>query len=539
MTDQTTRLPVRRALISVSDKTGILEFARELSALGVEILSTGGTYKLLKDNGVAAVEVADYTGFPEMMDGRVKTLHPKIHGGILGRRALDGAVMDEHGIKPIDLVAVNLYPFEATVAKPDCDLADAIENIDIGGPTMVRSAAKNHKDVAIVVNAGDYASVLESLKAGGLTYAQRFDLALKAFEHTSAYDGMIANYLGTIEQSRETLSTEARGTFPRTFNSQFIKAQEMRYGENPHQSAAFYVEAGSLNGKGEASVSTAVQLQGKELSFNNVADTDAALECVKSFVKPACVIVKHANPCGVAVALDAEGGIRQAYELAYATDSESAFGGIIAFNRELDGATAQAIVERQFVEVIIAPKISAEARAVVAAKANVRLLECGEWSAERAPGWDFKRVNGGLLVQSRDIGMIKAEDLKIVTKRAPSEQEIHDLIFAWKVAKFVKSNAIVYAKNRQTIGVGAGQMSRVNSARIAAIKAEHAGLQVAGSVMASDAFFPFRDGLDNAAANGITAVIQPGGSMRDAEVIAAADEANIAMVFTGMRHFRH
>ncbi len=539
MTDQTTRLPVRRALISVSDKTGILEFARELSALGVEILSTGGTYKLLKDNGVAAVEVADYTGFPEMMDGRVKTLHPKIHGGILGRRALDGAVMDEHGIKPIDLVAVNLYPFEATVAKPDCDLADAIENIDIGGPTMVRSAAKNHKDVAIVVNAGDYASVLESLKAGGLTYAQRFDLALKAFEHTSAYDGMIANYLGTIEQSRETLSTEARGTFPRTFNSQFVKAQEMRYGENPHQSAAFYVEAGALNGKGEASVSTAVQLQGKELSFNNVADTDAALECVKSFVKPACVIVKHANPCGVAVALDSEGGIRQAYELAYATDSESAFGGIIAFNRELDGATAQAIVERQFVEVIIAPKISAEARAVVAAKANVRLLECGEWSAERAPGWDFKRVNGGLLVQSRDIGMIKAEDLKIVTKRAPSEQEIHDLIFAWKVAKFVKSNAIVYAKNRQTIGVGAGQMSRVNSARIAAIKAEHAGLQVAGSVMASDAFFPFRDGLDNAAANGITAVIQPGGSMRDAEVIAAADEANIAMVFTSMRHFRH
>ncbi|HBX57289.1 bifunctional phosphoribosylaminoimidazolecarboxamide formyltransferase/IMP cyclohydrolase [Pseudomonas sp. UBA2684] len=535
MTDQTTRLPVRRALISVSDKTGILEFARELVALNVEILSTGGTYKLLKDNGIAAVEVADYTGFPEMMDGRVKTLHPKIHGGILGRRALDGAVMEQHGIKPIDLVAVNLYPFAATVAKPGCDLADAIENIDIGGPTMVRSAAKNHKDVAIVVSASDYAGIVESLKAGGLSYAQRFDLALKAFEHTAAYDGMIANYLGTIDQARDTLSTEERGAFPRTFNSQFIKAQEMRYGENPHQSAAFYVEAQ----KGEASVATAIQLQGKELSFNNVADTDAALECVKSFVKPACVIVKHANPCGVAVALDSEGGIRQAYELAYATDTESAFGGIIAFNRELDGATAQAIVERQFVEVIIAPKISAEARAVVAAKANVRLLECGEWPAERSAGWDFKRVNGGLLVQSRDIGMITAEDLKIVTKRAPSEQEIHDLIFAWKVAKFVKSNAIVYAKGRQTIGVGAGQMSRVNSARIAAIKAEHAGLQVAGSVMASDAFFPFRDGLDNAAANGITAVIQPGGSMRDAEVIAAADEAGIAMVFTGMRHFRH
>ncbi|MGU2292528.1 bifunctional phosphoribosylaminoimidazolecarboxamide formyltransferase/IMP cyclohydrolase [Pseudomonas aeruginosa] len=535
MTDQTTRLPIRRALISVSDKTGVVDFARELVALGVEILSTGGTYKLLRDNGISAVEVADYTGFPEMMDGRVKTLHPKVHGGILGRRDLDGAVMEQHGIKPIDLVAVNLYPFEATVARPDCDLPTAIENIDIGGPTMVRSAAKNHKDVAIVVNAGDYAAVIESLKVGGLTYAQRFDLALKAFEHTSAYDGMIANYLGTIDQTRDTLGTADRGAFPRTFNSQFVKAQEMRYGENPHQSAAFYVEAK----KGEASVSTAIQLQGKELSFNNVADTDAALECVKSFLKPACVIVKHANPCGVAVVPEDEGGIRKAYDLAYATDSESAFGGIIAFNRELDGETAKAIVERQFVEVIIAPKISAAAREVVAAKANVRLLECGEWPAERAPGWDFKRVNGGLLVQSRDIGMIKVEDLKIVTRRAPTEQEIHDLIFAWKVAKFVKSNAIVYARNRQTVGVGAGQMSRVNSARIAAIKAEHAGLEVKGAVMASDAFFPFRDGIDNAAKAGITAVIQPGGSMRDNEVIAAADEADIAMVFTGMRHFRH
>ncbi|WP_152226492.1 bifunctional phosphoribosylaminoimidazolecarboxamide formyltransferase/IMP cyclohydrolase [Pseudomonas sp. SCB32] len=533
MTDQTTRLPIRRALISVSDKTGVVDFARELVALGVEILSTGGTYKLLKDNGIAAVEVADYTGFPEMMDGRVKTLHPKVHGGILGRRDIDGAVMEEHGIKPIDLVAVNLYPFAATVAKPGCTLPDAIENIDIGGPTMVRSAAKNHKDVAIVVNSTDYEGVIAALKDGGLTYAQRFNLALKAFEHTSAYDGMIANYLGTIDQDAETLSTENRLQFPRTFNSQFIKAQDMRYGENPHQSAAFYVEGG------EASVSTAIQLQGKELSFNNVADTDAALECVKSFVKPACVIVKHANPCGVAVVPENEGGIRKAYDLAYATDTESAFGGIIAFNRELDGETAQAIVERQFVEVIIAPKVSEAARAVVAAKANVRLLECGEWPAERPAGWDFKRVNGGLLVQSRDIGMITADDLKIVTQRAPSEQEIHDLIFAWKVAKFVKSNAIVYAKNRQTVGVGAGQMSRVNSARIAAIKAEHAGLEVKGAVMASDAFFPFRDGIDNAAKAGITAVIQPGGSMRDNEVIAAADEAGIAMVFTGMRHFRH
>ena len=534
MTDHALRLPVRRALISVSDKTGVVEFARELADLGVEILSTGGTFKLLSENGIAAVEVADYTGFPEMMDGRVKTLHPKIHGGILGRRDLDGAVMSEHGINPIDLVAVNLYPFAATVAKPGCTLPDAIENIDIGGPTMVRSAAKNHKDVAIVVNAGDYADVLDSLRNGGLTYAQRFDLALKAFEHTASYDGMIANYLGTIDQASETLSTENRAQLPRTFTTQFVKAQDMRYGENPHQIAAFYVEHAD-----EACVATARQLQGKELSFNNVADTDAALECVKSFVKPACVIVKHANPCGVAVVPEDEGGIRQAYELAYATDSESAFGGIIAFNRELDGETARAIVERQFVEVIIAPSISAEAREVVAAKANVRLLECGQWPAERTPGWDFKRVNGGLLVQSRDIGMITADELKVVTKRAPTEQETHDLIFAWKVAKFVKSNAIVYAKNRQTVGVGAGQMSRVNSARIAAIKAEHAGLPVPGAVMASDAFFPFRDGIDNAAKAGISAVIQPGGSMRDNEVIAAADEAGIAMVFTGMRHFRH
>ena len=535
MTDQTTRLPVRRALISVSDKTGVVEFARQLCSQGVEILSTGGTYKLLRDNGIDAVEVADYTGFPEMMDGRVKTLHPKIHGGILGRRDQDGAVMAEHGIQPIDMVVVNLYPFAATVARPGCTLPDAIENIDIGGPTMVRSAAKNHKDVAIVVNAADYSSVLASLKDGGLTYAQRFDLALKAFEHTAAYDGMIANYLGTIEQSRETLSTEDRATFPRTFNSQFIKTQDMRYGENPHQSAAFYREAQPA----EASIATAVQLQGKELSYNNVADTDAALECVKSFSKPACVIVKHANPCGVAVVPDNEGGIRKAYDLAFATDTESAFGGIIAFNRELDADTASAIVERQFVEVIIAPSVSAAAREVIAAKANVRLLECGQWPAERTPDLDYKRVNGGLLVQSRDTGMISAADLKVVTRRAPTEQEIQDLIFAWKVAKFVKSNAIVYASNRQTIGVGAGQMSRVNSARIAAIKAEHAGLQVAGAVMASDAFFPFRDGIDNAAAAGIRAVIQPGGSIRDDEVIAAADAADIAMVFTGMRHFRH
>ncbi|MEF9671952.1 bifunctional phosphoribosylaminoimidazolecarboxamide formyltransferase/IMP cyclohydrolase [Pseudomonas sp. PCH446] len=533
MTDQTTRLPIRRALISVSDKTGILEFAESWKPWCGNPFHRR-TFKLLRDNAVAAVEVADYTGFAEMMDGRVKTLHPKIHGGILGRRGIDDAIMNEHGIKPIDLVAVNLYPFEATINKPGCDLPTAIENIDIGGPTMVRSAAKNHKDVAIVVNASDYGQVLENLKAGGLTYAQRFDLMLKAFEHTAAYDGMIANYMGTVNQAAETLSTEGRSEFPRTFNSQFIKAQEMRYGENPHQSAAFYVEAKPA----EVGIATATQLQGKELSYNNVADTDAALECVKSFVKPACVIVKHANPCGVAVSPDAEGGIRQAYELAYATDSESAFGGIIAFNRELDAETAKAIVERQFVEVIIAPSVSEEARAVVAAKANVRLLVCGQWDANRArPG--TTNASTGPAGAERDIGMIGSDDLKVVTQRAPTEQEIHDLIFAWKVAKYVKSNAIVYAKNRQTIGVGAGQMSRVNSARIAAIKAEHAGLQVQGAVMASDAFFPFRDGIDNAAKVGITAVIQPGGSMRDNEVIAAADEAGIAMVFTGMRHFRH
>src|SRR5690606_26095170 len=415
---------------------------------------------------------------------------------------------------------------------PGCTLPDAIENIDIGGPTMVRSAAKNHKDVAIVVNASDYADVLDNLRNGGLTYAQRFDLALKAFEHTASYDGMIANYLGTIDQAAETLSTENRAQLPRTFTTQFVKAQDMRYGENPHQIAAFYVEHAD-----EACVATARQLQGKELSFNNVADTDAALECVKSFVKPACVIVKHANPCGVAVSLD---GIGAASELAFQTDPESAFGGIIAFNRELDAATAKAIVDRQFVEVIIAPKVSAEALAVTAAKQNVRVLECGEWDAGKAlQAFDYKRVNGGLLVQDRDTGMITESDLKVVTKRVPTEAEMHDLIFARKVAKFVKSNAIVYAKNRQTIGVGAGQMSRVNSARIAAIKAEHAGLEVKDAVMASDAFFPFRDGIDNAATNGIACVIQPGGSIRDEEVIAAADEHGMAMVFTGMRHFRH
>ncbi|MGQ7242343.1 bifunctional phosphoribosylaminoimidazolecarboxamide formyltransferase/IMP cyclohydrolase [Salinicola sp. V024] len=531
---------VRRALLSVSDKNGVVDFARELVSRGVDLLSTGGTYRLLQENDIAVTEVSAHTGFPEIMDGRVKTLHPKIHGGILGRRGQDDAVMAEHGIDPIDMVVVNLYPFEQTVARPDCTLEDAVENIDIGGPTMVRSCAKNHEHTTIVVSADDYSRILMDMDShdGGVSHKTRFDLAIKAFEHTAAYDAAIANYFGQRVGNGEP-------HFPRTLSLQFTKKQGMRYGENPHQKAAFYIESGTVEsgtaepGKPEASIATAEQLQGKALSFNNVADTDAALECVKSFTKPACVIVKHANPCGVAVVPEAEGGIRKAYDLAFATDSESAFGGIIAFNRELDGETASAIVARQFVEVIIAPRISAEAREAVASKTNVRLLECGELPVKTADGWDYKRVNGGLLVQSRDTGMIDAEDLKVVTQRAPSEQELHDLVFAWKVAKFVKSNAIVYAKNRQTVGVGAGQMSRINSARIAAIKAEQAGLEVIGSVMASDAFFPFRDGLDNAAAAGITAVIQPGGSMRDEEVIAAANEAGIAMVFTGMRHFRH
>ena len=517
--------PLRRALISVSDKTGIVEFAKALAAGGVEILSTGGTCRLLRDEGVTVVEVSDHTGFPEMMDGRVKTLHPKIHGGILGRRGVDDPVMDEHDIPAIDLVVVNLYPFEATVARPDCTLEDAVENIDIGGPTMVRAAAKNHRDVAIVVSSGDYARVLEELAAydGHTTLATRFDLAIRAYEHTAAYDGMIANHFGRLTEGGSE-------QYPRTFNLQLEKVQEMRYGENPHQSAAFYRDSRQT----EIGISNAEQLQGKALSYNNVADTDAALECVKGFDAPACVIVKHANPCGVAVAED----LISAYDLAFHTDTESAFGGIIAFNRPLDGATAAVIVERQFVEVIIAPEVSDEAIAAVATKENVRLLRTGQWSPS-VPARDFKRVNGGLLVQDRDDGRVTRGDLKVATEREPTDAEWDDLLFAWKVAKFVKSNAIVYAAQQRTVGVGAGQMSRVNSARIAAIKAEHAGLEVRGAVMASDAFFPFRDGIDNAAERGIAAVIQPGGSMRDEEVISAANDAGMAMVFTGMRHFRH
>ncbi len=516
---------ISRALISVSDKSGVIELCQQLAALDIELISTGGTAKLLQQNNIPVIEISDYTGFPEMMDGRVKTLHPKVHGGILGRRDIDQDVMKKNNISAIDLVVVNLYPFQQTVANPDCDLATAIENIDIGGPTMIRAAAKNHKDVTIVVEPSDYEMVLTSIKStGSVNDATRFNLAVKTFEHTAQYDGAIANYLGTIQEDGN------KADFARTFNVQFKQQQVMRYGENPHQKAAFYVD----NQQTPGSIAAAKQIQGKELSYNNIADTDAALECVKQFDDaPACVIVKHANPCGVAIGES----ILDAYNSAYKTDPESSFGGIIAFNRPLDAATAQAIVDQQFVEVIIAPSIEKAAIEIVAGKKNVRLLDCGQWNTSAQASLDFKRINGGLLVQSADTELYN--DLTVVSKRQPTEQEMNDLLFTWRVAKFVKSNAIVYGKNNATIGVGAGQMSRVNSARIAAIKAEHAGLEVNGAVMASDAFFPFRDGLDNAAEVGIKAVIQPGGSMRDDEVIAAADEHGIAMVFTGMRHFRH
>ncbi|MCZ6565237.1 MAG: bifunctional phosphoribosylaminoimidazolecarboxamide formyltransferase/IMP cyclohydrolase [Gammaproteobacteria bacterium] len=519
------RQAVRRALISVSDKTGVIEFARELSKHNIEILSTGGTAKLLSENGLRVTEVSDHTGFPEIMDGRVKTLHPKIHGGILGRRDIDEKVMHQYDIAPIDLVVINLYPFASTVAKSNCSLEDAIENIDIGGPSMLRAAAKNNAYVAVVVDPTDYSKLVTELNKGNSALDQelRFNLAVKAFEHTAKYDGMIANYLGKQ-------LPESDAVFPRTLNLQYRQVQVLRYGENPHQRGAFYVEEGAL----EPSVATSKVIQGKELSYNNVADTDAALECVRQFSTPACVIVKHANPCGVA----SEDNILQAYELAYQTDPTSAFGGIIAFNQELDATTAKTIIVRQFVEVLIAPIISNAAREVLAAKKNIRVLECGAWEGT-IESFDYKRVIGGLLVQDRDLGVINKTDIKIVSKRSPTDEELNDLLFAWKVVKFVKSNAIVYVRNQQTIGVGAGQMSRIYSARIAAIKAQDENLEVAGSVMASDAFFPFRDAIDAAHENGITAIIHPGGSKNDNEIIAAVDELGIAMVLTGMRHFRH
>lgn len=516
------RTTARRALLSVSDKTGLLAFAQGLNRHGVALISTGGTAKMLREAGLPVTEVADVTGFPEMMAGRVKTLNPKIHGGILARRGLDDAVMAEHGIEAIDIVVVNLYPFAQTVAQPNCTFDDAVEHIDIGGPAMVRAAAKNHQDVAIIVDPADYGRVLSEIEASGIEAHTRFALAVRAFEHTSRYDGMIADYFGKMVSGN---------AFAPTFNLQLNKAQDLRYGENPHQSAAFYVEHNPPVG----SIAAAQMIQGKALSYNNIADSDAALECVKQFAEPACVIVKHANPCGVAVAAD----LTVAYDRAYATDPTSAFGGIIAFNRPLDGHTARTLIERQFVEVVIAPDISAEAQAELAAKPNVRVLRVGQWSQAMPPRFDFKRVHGGLLVQDDDAATITAPDLTVVSKRQPTAEELRDLLFAWRVAKFVKSNAIIYASGEQTIGVGAGQMSRVYSARIAAIKAEDAGLPVAGSVMASDAFFPFRDGIDAAAAVGIKAVIQPGGSMRDQEVIDAANAHDMAMVFTGVRHFRH
>ncbi|RIZ67043.1 MAG: bifunctional phosphoribosylaminoimidazolecarboxamide formyltransferase/IMP cyclohydrolase PurH [Methylococcales bacterium] len=513
-----------RALISVSDKSGIVDFCRELHQLGIELLSTGGTAKALMEAHIPVTEVSDYTGFPEMMDGRVKTLHPKVHGGILGRRGIDDAIMAANAIKPIDMVVVNLYPFEQTIANPECNFETAIENIDIGGPTMIRAAAKNHADVAIIVNPDDYASILAELKQADnkLSAKTRFNLALKSFEHTARYDTAIATYLGKLNEV----------VFPDTLNLQFYHNQALRYGENPHQSAAFYREKAAAAG----TIAAAQQHQGKELSYNNIVDADAALECVKTFNdKPTCVIVKHANPCGVAQA----DSLLDAYDKAYATDPTSAFGGIIAFNQELDEQTATEIINRQFVEVIIAPTITPAALAALEAKQNIRVLACGVWSTFNTPSFDYKRVAGGLLVQDKDFGEISLDDLKIVSQRQPTEQELADLLFAWKVAKFVKSNAIVYCKNAHTIGVGAGQMSRVYSAKIAGIKAADEGLVVPGSALASDAFFPFRDGIDAAAEAGITAIIQPGGSMRDNEVIDAANEHNIAMVFTGMRHFRH
>ena len=517
---------ITRALISVSDKTGITEFARFLSSQKIEILSTGGTAKLLADNNIPVIEVSDYTGFPEMMDGRVKTLHPKVHGGILGRRGLDDDIMQQHNIGPIDLVIVNLYPFKQVTANPDCTLENAIENIDIGGPTMIRAAAKNYRDVAVVVDANDYQKISGEIKRNGFVSDNtRFQLAVKTFTHTANYDAAVSHYL------TNALAESSDDHFPEQFGFSYSKVQELRYGENPHQQAAFYNDPADS----EPSVANAKQIQGKELSFNNIADADSALECVKQFDTPACVIVKHANPCGVAIS----DNIGDAYDKAYSTDPTSAFGGIIAFNQPLDAKTSQSIVDRQFVEVIIAPKIDNDALQVLAAKKNIRVLETGDWTNIAKDRLELKLVTGGMLVQDRDYGMVEESDLKIVTQRKPSVEEMADLLFTWKVAKFVKSNAIVYGKNNMTIGVGAGQMSRVYSARIAAIKAADADLVVKGSVMASDAFFPFRDGLDSAAEVGITAVIQPGGSMRDDEVIAAADEHNIAMVFTGMRHFRH
>ncbi|HET7359896.1 MAG TPA: bifunctional phosphoribosylaminoimidazolecarboxamide formyltransferase/IMP cyclohydrolase [Rhodanobacteraceae bacterium] len=523
-----TLIPVRRALLSVSDKNGLADLGRGLDALGVELLSTGGSAGALREARVPVRDVSEVTGFPEIMGGRVKTLHPKIHGGLLGRRRTDDAVMREHGIEPIDLLVVNLYPFAQTVARPDCTLDEAIEHIDIGGPAMLRAAAKNHDRVLVVVDPADYAELIQTLRDhGGTTLALRRRLAAKAYAHTAAYDGMIADWLGA------RADTDGDGPFAPTLHLALRRAQTLRYGENPHQGGALYLDAGAPR---HGIVATARVLAGKALSYNNLADADAALECVKAFRSvPACVIVKHANPCGVALGKD----LADAYDRAFACDPTSAFGGIIAFNQPLDATTAAAILERQFVEVVIAPEVDDAARGAFAKKPNVRLLATGAWPQRAPDARDFKRIAGGVLVQDADHDTLLVDDLTVVSRRVPDAAQLHDLLFAWHVAMFVKSNAIVYARGGQTVGIGAGQMSRVISARIAAMKAAEAGLAVPGSVMASDAFFPFRDGIDAAAEAGIRAVIQPGGSMRDAEVIAAADEHDMAMVFTGMRHFRH
>jgi phosphoribosylaminoimidazolecarboxamide formyltransferase / IMP cyclohydrolase len=517
-------LKVKRALLSVSDKSGIVELARELARLGIEILSTGGTAKLLQKEGIAVTEVSSYTGFPEMLEGRVKTLHPKIHAALLAKRddATHVAALRDAGITPIDLLVVNLYPFRATVADAQCRFDDAIENIDIGGPAMLRAAAKNHASVAVLVDPADYAPLLAELRADGVSEETRFNLARKVFAHTASYDGAIAQYLASLDTAGR------RREYPELLSLQFAKLQDLRYGENPHQSAAFYRDERPARG----TLASFRQLQGKDLSYNNIADADAAWECVKSFIEPACVIVKHANPCGVAIAAS----VLQAYEKAFKTDPVSAFGGILAFNRALDAATADAL-SKQFAEVLIAPRIEPEAQKQLAKKANVRVLEVA--LAHEVQAHDYKRVGGGLLVQTSDGKSIDRSDLKVVSKKQPSEAQWSDLLFAWRVAKFVKSNAIVYAREGMTLGVGAGQMSRVDSARIAALKAQAAGLALAGSCVASDAFFPFRDGLDVVVDAGAAAVIQPGGSVRDDEVIAAADERGVAMLFTGVRHFRH
>jgi phosphoribosylaminoimidazolecarboxamide formyltransferase / IMP cyclohydrolase len=512
---------VRRALVSVSDKRGLVPFVSALSELGIEIISTGGTCRVILEAGIDAIEVADKTGFPEIMDGRVKTLHPVIHGGLLGRRGTDESVMLEHGIEPIDLLVVNLYPFEQTVARSDATIDEAIENIDIGGPAMIRAASKNHQGVAVVVDPDDYDDIVAALRNDAMSLEYRRSLAAKAFSHTASYDAAITHYL-------------SRAAGNDAFGARMVYAgrlvEHLRYGENPHQSAAFYVDQGAAPG----SLARAAQLQGKALSYNNIADSDAALDCVRQFEAPACVIVKHANPCGVAVA----DGILAAYEKAYRTDPTSAFGGIIAFNRPLDAATAQAVIDRQFVEVIVAPEVADEAAAVLRDKQNVRVLQTGP-GPSAAASFDVRKVSGGMLVQDSDQGRIQPSGLRVVTDTAPTERQIADMLFAWTVVKYVKSNAIVFCRDNMTIGIGAGQMSRVYSTRIAAIKAADEGLDITGSVMASDAFFPFRDGIDAAAETGIAAIIQPGGSMRDDEVIAAANEHGLAMVFTGMRHFRH